>query len=192
MGLGEILIPFPEDAVAVGSSWHVPDEIRITRRDKTIERIKIRKTFTLSKVVDGVADLMVKTEILTPISDPQTKVQMLQKIPDGSIRFDLAQGRVVYRQMDWKETVVGFDGQDGMMQYLARFTEELLGDDESVTDPILPAGAEPTAPVDADIAPDTPKTAAKPSFGPALPPLDTGVKTADLNGLQGPSNEKPR
>jgi len=184
MGLGEILVPFPEEAIAIGSSWHVPDEIRVTKPDKTVERVKIRKTFTLRGVTDAVAELTIRTEVLTPLHEPQVKVQLLQKIPHGTIRFDMTRGQVVSRQMDWSESVVGFDGRDGAMEYLARFTEELVPDETgSLEEALPPDSAAPATPATAKAVP------AGPVYGPQLP---KATRAAALDPLAAPVAPAPR
>jgi hypothetical protein len=47
-------------------------------------------------------------------------------LTQGSVKFDLDAGRLISRQMDLDETVIGFSGPDSVMQYLARLTDELL------------------------------------------------------------------
>ena len=50
----------------------------------------------------------------------------MQRIKKGEIKFDVDAGRILSQQMDIDETVIGFNGADSMLKYLARFTEELL------------------------------------------------------------------
>ena len=72
------------------------------------------------------ATISVKTEVVTPVNDPQIKSQLVQQLTNGEVKFDMDAGRVVSRAIDWDETVVGFSGDDSLMKYLARFTEDLL------------------------------------------------------------------
>ncbi|MEL7266192.1 MAG: hypothetical protein AAFP69_15465, partial [Planctomycetota bacterium] len=50
--------------------------------------------------------------------------QLVQQLSNGTIKFDLDAGHVLSRQLDWDETVVGFQGANSMMEYQARLTEE--------------------------------------------------------------------
>ena len=126
LGLGDMVMLLPPKPVQVGSDWYEPAEIQIRLADERVKRIKIRKFYKLKKVQTGVATIEVKTEVLTPIQSPSVKAQLIQQIVNGTIKFDIDAGRVMAQQMDWDETVVGFNGSESMMKYLARFTEELL------------------------------------------------------------------
>jgi hypothetical protein len=76
------------------------------------------------KVETGIATIAVKTEILTPINDPKIQSQLVQRMQHGEIKFDIDAGRIRSKQMDLDETVIGFSGQNSVMKYLARLTEE--------------------------------------------------------------------
>jgi hypothetical protein len=128
-GLGDIVMLLPPKPVKAGSKWTEPAEIQIREANQQVKRIKIRKLYTLKKVQTGVATIEIKTEVLTPIHDASVKAQLVQQIADGTVRFDVDAGRVISRRMDWDESVIGFSGDDSLMEYLARFTEELLSDE---------------------------------------------------------------
>ena len=125
LGLGEITVPLPAEPVKIGQQWHTTSEILVRRQDGTKKRIKTRMVYTLKSVKTGVATIEVKTEVVTPVSDPRIQSQLVQQITDGEIRFDVDAGRILGREIGWDETVVGFNGHDSLMKYLARFTEEL-------------------------------------------------------------------
>jgi len=125
LGLGDIAMPLPAEPVKIGQRWQTSGDITVRRADNTKKRIKTRMVYTLKSVKTGVATIELKTEVVTPVSDPQIHSQLVQRITNGSIRFDLDAGRILSREINWDETVVGFKGHDSMMKYLARFTEEL-------------------------------------------------------------------
>ncbi|MFV1966912.1 MAG: hypothetical protein ACC628_15915 [Pirellulaceae bacterium] len=125
-GVGNMVMRLPPQAIPIGSRWFEPSEIRVRMPDSRFKRIKTRKLYTLEKVQTGIADISVKTEVLTPVNDPKVKAGLIQQLTEGEIKFDVDAGRVISKQMDWDETVVGFDGADGMLKYLARLTEALL------------------------------------------------------------------
>ncbi len=89
------------------------------------------------------ATISVDTEVLTPVNDPKIQAQLVQQLTSGEIKFDVDAGRPLARRIDWDETVVGFNGADSMMKYLARFTEELLPVDATAS---TDAGPEVTGP----------------------------------------------
>jgi hypothetical protein len=126
LGLGDIAIPFPEQPVAEGHTWYVSDEVRVRLPDKRVRKVKTRVEFTLDSVHAGIARISMKTQLLTPVRNPKVRSQLIQRLTNGTVKFDIDAGRVISRQTDWDETVIGFEGPDSLMKYLARFTEELL------------------------------------------------------------------
>ncbi|MEO8497057.1 MAG: DUF6263 family protein, partial [Planctomycetota bacterium] len=125
-GVGGIIMLLPEKPVKAGSRWYEPSELHTRLPDGRVKKINIRKNYALEKVQTGVATISVKTEVLTPVNDARIESQLVQQLTDGTIKFDVDAGRVISKEMNWDETVVGFNGADSMMKYLARFTEELL------------------------------------------------------------------
>lgn len=126
LGLGDIIMLLPPKAVKAGSRWHEPSELQARDASGQVKRIKTRKSYTLEKVQAGVATISVKTEVLTPINDARLQSQIVQQLTNGTIKFDVDAGRLISKQMDWDETVIGFNGADSQLKYLARITEELL------------------------------------------------------------------
>jgi hypothetical protein len=126
LGLGDIIMLLPPKAVAIGSRWHEPSELSATGSDGQVKRIKIRKMYTLEKVQTGVATISIRTEVLTPIDNARIQSQIVQQLTNGTIKFDLDAGRLISKQMDWDESVVGFNGAESQLKYLARINEELL------------------------------------------------------------------
>jgi hypothetical protein len=125
-GLGDIVMLLPPKPVRVGGTWYEPAEIQIREPNREIKNIKVRKLYTLKKVQTGVATIEVRTEVLTPIREPSLRAQLVQQLVNGTIKFDVDAGRVLAKQMEWDESIVGFSGAESMMKYLARFTEEFL------------------------------------------------------------------
>jgi hypothetical protein len=123
---GQMTIQLPEDAVAVGANWNEPFEVDVSLKDGTMKRIKGRQHYTLEKVENNLATIRVETQWLTPNRDPAMEAQLIQRDTTGSIRFDIAAGRVVQQQVDIDRDVVGFQGAASSMHYNTRFTEELL------------------------------------------------------------------
>lgn len=124
IGLGQITTPLPKGKVKIGAQWDFPTEISVQMPDGKIKRIKTRQLYTLTAVKTGVATIAVKTQVLTPVNDPKIESQLVQQLTNGEIRFDIDAGRVLSKQMDWDETVIGFSGAESTLKYLARFTEE--------------------------------------------------------------------
>ncbi len=126
LGMGSLTLPLPENAIAIGDSWSVPREVKTRTDDNQIKVIKIRELYKLVKVKTGVATLSLRSEPLTPMDDESVRAQVIQQLSNGKIRFDIDNGRMLSKQLDWDETVIGFQGADSLMEYRARLTEKLV------------------------------------------------------------------
>jgi len=128
-GIGDLAVPLPEKGVKVGEKWHIDEEVKLSDEQKRVKPVQIRHQYTLDKVETGVATISVNTQSLTPIDDPKLEAQLVQRMQKGTIKFDVDAGRIVSRQMDLDETVLGFSGAESSMQYVARYTEEPVKDE---------------------------------------------------------------
>lgn len=124
LGMGSLTVPLPTGPAKIGATWNVPEEVKIRLDDGRELKIKVRQQYKLEKVETGVATISVETQVLTPVDDPKVQVQLVQRLQRGTIRFDVDAGRLIHKQMDLNESVIGFNGAESNMQYLARFTEE--------------------------------------------------------------------
>ncbi len=125
LGMGGLTIALPEEAIAVGGTWTVPKEVKVRGAEGEVKSMKIREVYSLDKVETGVATISIKSEVLTPIEDESIKAQLVQQLSNGTIRFDIDGGRMLSKQLDWDESVVGFQGANSLMEYRARLTETL-------------------------------------------------------------------
>ena len=128
LGSGGITMPLPTEPIKVGQTWAQPYDMRVKKKDQTHMKVKTRKLYKLEKVQTGVATISVQTQVLTPINDPHIEAQLIQRLSNGEIKFDIPSGRMISKTMKWKENVVGFNGAQSNMKYEARFTEQLLDD----------------------------------------------------------------
>lgn len=126
LGMGALTLSFPAEPVAVGGSWTVPREIKARNEDGSVKTIKIREVYTLDKVKSGIATLLIRSEPLTPIDHESVRAQIVQQLSNGKLKFDLDAGRMVSKQLDWDENVVGFQGPTTALEYRARMTESLV------------------------------------------------------------------
>jgi hypothetical protein len=122
-GLGDIAVPLPEGAVKEGDTWETPEDIRL-KIDEVNMVIKVRQLYRLVLVQTGVATISVETQVLTPVRDPKVLSQLVQRMQKGTIKFDIDTGRLLHRQMDLDESILGFSGPESHMNYLSRTTEE--------------------------------------------------------------------
>lgn len=126
LGMGSLSLALPEEAIAIGDSWSIPREIKTRTEDGLIKPIKIRELYTLEAVKSGVATLTVNSEPLTPIDEESVRAQVVQQLSNGTIKFDLDAGHMISKELNWDETVVGFQGPNSMMEYRARMSERLI------------------------------------------------------------------
>jgi hypothetical protein len=120
-GTGSPWIAFPNQAIAIGHKWYLPNDVVTFNEDKSIKRIKTRICYELAAVDDGTATIRFNTEILTPIDDPNIRSQLLQRITRGTMTFDLARGRTTGKQVNWNEKVQGCRGPNSLLHYLAEY-----------------------------------------------------------------------
>jgi hypothetical protein len=124
---GGMLVPLlPKEPIAIGQVWSAPADVNVATDGGGVQPIKTRQQYELERVENGVAAIAVETQILTPTNDPKIRVQLIQRLSKGHIRFDLKSGRILGQQTDLDERVLGFSGAESSMHYVARFTEELL------------------------------------------------------------------
>lgn len=140
-GMGQMIFPLPEEAAPIGHQWFFPTEITVQLPNGQKKRIKTRQRYILKKVAHGLATIEVTTQVLTPVTQPQVEVQLMQQVTNGVVKFDIDAGRVVNQRMDWDEEAVGFNGAQSTMQYLARFEESLIDgeDEDSLSEDAKPA-----------------------------------------------------
>ncbi len=132
LGMGSLTIEFPEEEIPVGHSWSVAQETKTRTEAGEVKVIKLRHLYTLEKVQTGVATLRIRSEPLTPIREESVRAQVVQHLSNGTIRFDVDNGRMLSKQLDWDERVVGFQGANSLMEYNARFTERLVDSDKRI------------------------------------------------------------
>jgi hypothetical protein len=164
----QMTMPLPPEPVAIGQTWSTGVDIDVVLQDGGKKKVKTRQKFTLEKVENDVATIAIDSQILTPISDPAIEAQLIQRLSSGSARFDIAAGRVLSQQLDLDRHVIGFSGPSSSMHYLTRFTEQMLGRDESAPEtptkpdePVAKKEKAPAAPDKSAAKPPTTKPAAK-------------------------------
>jgi hypothetical protein len=123
---GQITIPLPDEAVAVGHVWSFPCDIEVPLESGGVKKIRAVQNFQLESVKTGVATIGVSTQIISPVTDPAIEAQVVQREGSGMVRFDVDAGRIIGQQMDVDKHVVGFRGQASSLHYVTRFTEQWI------------------------------------------------------------------
>jgi len=119
-----VVVPLPDDAVAVGAEWTVPQEVVVEVPNGPRKAVRTRLRYRLESVADGIATIAVDTTVLTPVDDPRLEARLMERIWDGTIRFDVNSGRVVGRRTSIDRRVVGFGGPQSSVRYKASLEEE--------------------------------------------------------------------
>ncbi|MDR0336052.1 MAG: hypothetical protein LBI18_03080 [Planctomycetaceae bacterium] len=121
-----IVIPLPQEPVAVGDSWSVSIPVEIGQPNGTVKKINARQEFTLFDVRSGIAVIKFATKILTPLT-PKEESQILDKFSSGKMELDLDAGHFIRQETTIDKRVIGFQGTGDNIHYLARLTECCCG-----------------------------------------------------------------
>lgn len=126
LGIGDVTIALPKEPLSIGAQWHVPRELHVRLDNGSYKTIKVRELYVLEKVSAGVATISLITQPLTPVNDPAIEAQLVQQLSKGTIKFDIDNGRLISKRLDWSEHVLGFRGSDSSMRYDATWSEDLV------------------------------------------------------------------
>jgi len=73
-------------------------------------KVRTRRLCQLRQVQHGVAVIDVSYEILTPV-DAYVQSQLIDRLTEGTVRFDIDRGRIVSQRHDVDRRVLGFAGK---------------------------------------------------------------------------------
>jgi hypothetical protein len=121
-----VIVPLPEEPVPVGHIWTVPDEVIVEVPNGPRKAVRTRLRYRLEAVHDGQATIAVDTTVLTPLDDPRLEARLLERIWDGTIRFDIEAGRITSRRTAIDRRVVGFGGPQSSVRYKASLDEQTI------------------------------------------------------------------
>jgi hypothetical protein len=121
-----VVVPLPAEAVPEGYEWVVRDEVVVEVPNGPRKAVRTRLRYRLERVENGLATIAVDTTVLTPVDDPRIAARLLERIWDGTIRFDIEAGRITDRRTAIDRRVVGFGGPQSSVRYKASLEEQLL------------------------------------------------------------------
>jgi hypothetical protein len=104
----------------------VRDEVVVEVPNGPRKAVRTRLRYRLERVENGLATIAVDTTVLTPVDDPRIAARLLERIWDGTIRFDIEAGRITDRRTAIDRRVVGFGGPQSSVRYKASLEERLL------------------------------------------------------------------
>ncbi len=120
-----ITLGLPADEIAVGDKWSHPYDVTVQRKSGANLQIQTRRVCKLREVKNGVAVIDVEYQILTPV-DPYVRAQLVERLTDGSVRFDVAKGRIISQEHNVDKRILGFAGKASSMHFVSRLQERLL------------------------------------------------------------------
>ena len=121
-----VVVPLPEDPVAEGAEWTVPQEVVVELPGGFRKAVRTRLRYRLVGLRDGIATIRVDTTVLTPMDDPRLESRLLERIWNGTIEFDVERGRVLSRSSGIDRRVVGFEGPESSVRYKSTLEERLV------------------------------------------------------------------
>jgi hypothetical protein len=126
------VLRLPDDEVAIGDTWDEPFEVQVKLEKTATKMIQTRRHHKLTDVKNGVATIAVTYQVLSPI-DPKIETQIVQRLMEGEVRFDIEKGRVLGQEMDVDKRIIGFAGPSSSMQYVMKMEEKLLNAEPKTT-----------------------------------------------------------
>lgn len=120
------LLLLPEKEVRAGDSWVDHYELRVALEGSLQQKIKMKRTYTLVRVENGIATISLSTQILSPIDNVNIEIQLIQRELAGTIRFDLEKGLILERNIAIDKTVIGPSGSKFSMRAKSDYTERLV------------------------------------------------------------------
>ena len=126
----EVTVPLPGKPIGIGKTWGDKFTIRVVLSGGGTRKINARHHYTLLSVDDEIATIKMQTQILDPALSAKLKVQLLQRVSSGSVRFDIARGRVISQQLVVDGQVIDFHGSGSLMSCKIEFRETLIEPNE--------------------------------------------------------------
>lgn len=124
------LIAFPEDVIAIGEAWTDNYMIDVSvdgkLRNPLKKRVKIRRTYTLKDIKDGIANIGFRIFPLAVERDPRIKGELIHHSRFGSVKFDVKRGIILEWQSSGSGQVFEAFGPSSMMKALSSTTERYV------------------------------------------------------------------
>jgi hypothetical protein len=124
-----ITLRLPKERVAVGEKWSHPYDVPAERKSGAKLQVRTRRVCTLKSVKSGVAVIAVEYQILTPV-EPYVRSQLIERLTEGTVRFDIEHGRILEQEHNVDKRVLGFAGKASSMHFVSRLQEKLLPQSE--------------------------------------------------------------
>ena len=147
----ELLFQLPEQPIAIGATWKERFEVNVPLNDegKLFRSLKMERRFELQGVENGIATISLVTVCMSPLNDPFQESQLLQRQPNGTLKFDITKGTLVDRQLEIDDKVVGHQGPGSALTVHVIKVDQLIDAERArridLSKPIVPVrvAAEP-------------------------------------------------
>jgi hypothetical protein len=140
-----IVVRLPDKPVTIGETWDDSFDVKVSLENGGTKTIQTRRRHKLAGVKSGIATIEVTYQVLSPI-DPFIESQLVQRLMEGEVKFDIASGRVASQQMDIDKRILGFAGPTSSMHYVTRMEEKIVtAKPEVAVKQPAPKKAKPTA-----------------------------------------------
>ena len=120
------LIVLPDKPVKIGDSWTDTIQVKVNITNDIRRTIRLLRTYQLTAVSQGIADISLATSIVDPIRTPSIRAQLIQREPTGKIQFDINRGLIVYRESTIDKTVFEPFGPKSALHAVSRRVERLM------------------------------------------------------------------
>jgi hypothetical protein len=131
-----VVLRLPNKPVTIGETWDEPFEVKVAMESGGTKSVQTRRRHKLTGVANGIATIQVTYQVLSPI-DATAECQLVQRLMEGDVKFDIDAGRVVSQQMDIDKRILGFAGPTSSMHYIMRMEEKLA---DTVTPKVTAVG----------------------------------------------------
>ncbi len=121
---GQIVLRLPDKPVTIGETWVEPFDVKVSLENGDTKAVQTRRRHELTGVKSGIATIEVTYQVLSPI-DPFIETQLVQRLMDGEVKFDIEAGRIVSQKMEIDKRILGFAGPTSSMHYIMRMEETL-------------------------------------------------------------------
>jgi hypothetical protein len=128
-----LFVRFPAYPVIVGETWHDMVTTRAVVTGRLTQEIKILHQYRFKSLDRGIAEIELKTRVVTPVTEPSLLVQLIRHTATGTIRFDVQAGRVIARELRVDNTEIGFHGPDSSLRAISSWTEQLAPEPTAVS-----------------------------------------------------------
>jgi hypothetical protein len=125
-----LTLQLPAEPVRIGDKWDRTYDVEAERKSGTKLQVRTRRVCKLAAVHDGVADIEVEYQVLSPI-DAYVRSQLVERLTKGRVQFSLADGRVLSQTHDVDARILGFAGAASSMHFLARLEERILAEPQT-------------------------------------------------------------